>query len=52
MILRSLFGIAVLTSVLWLFSSNKRKVNWAMVGKGLLLQFVLALAVLKVPGVS
>ena len=52
MILRSLLGIAVLTSVLWLFSSNKRKVNWAMVGKGLLLQFVLALAVLKVPGVS
>jgi len=52
MILRSLLGIAVLTSVLWLFSSNKRKVSWAMVGKGLLLQFVLALAVLKVPGVS
>lgn len=52
MILRSLLGIAVLTSVLWLFSSNKRKVNWAMVGKGMLLQFVLALAVLKVPGVS
>ncbi len=52
MILRSLLGIAVLTAVLWLFSSNKRKVNWTMVGKGLLLQFVLALAVLKVPGVS
>ncbi|MDA0740322.1 MAG: Na+ dependent nucleoside transporter [Bacteroidetes bacterium] len=52
MILRSLLGIVVLTAVLWLFSSNKRKVNWAMVGKGLLLQFVLALAVLKVPGVS
>ena len=52
MILRSVLGIAVLTAVLWLFSSNKRKVNWAMVGKGLLLQFVLALAVLKVPGVS
>ena len=52
MILRSLLGIAVLTAVLWLFSSNKRKVNWAMVGKGLLLQFVLALAVLNVPGVS
>ena len=52
MILRSLLGITVLTAVLWLFSSNKRKVNWAMVGKGLLLQFVLALAVLKVPGVS
>ena len=52
MILRSLLGIAVLTAVLWLFSANKRKVNWAMVGKGLLLQFILALAVLKVPGVS
>ena len=52
MILRSLLGSAALTAVLWLLSSNKRKVNWAMVGKGLLLQFVLALAVLKVPGVS
>ncbi|NDH77322.1 MAG: Na+ dependent nucleoside transporter, partial [Flavobacteriia bacterium] len=52
MILRSILGIAVLTAVLWLFSSNKKAINWWMVVKGLGLQFILALGVLKVPGVS
>jgi len=52
MILRSILGIAVLTAVLWLFSSNKKAINWWMVVKGLGLQFILALLVLKVPGVS
>ncbi|HCP41273.1 MAG TPA: Na+ dependent nucleoside transporter, partial [Cryomorphaceae bacterium] len=52
MILRSILGIAVLTAVLWLFSSNKKAINWWMVLKGLGLQFILALGVLKVPGVS
>lgn len=52
MILRSILGIAVLTAVLWLFSSNKKAINWWMVVKGLGLQLILALGVLKVPGVS
>ena len=52
MILRSILGIAVLTAVLWLFSSNKKAINWWMVVKGLGLQFILAILVLKVPGVS
>jgi len=52
MILRSILGIAVLTAVLWLFSSNKKAINWWMVVKGLGLQIILALLVLKVPGVS
>jgi len=52
MILRSILGIAVLTAVLWLFSSNKKAINWWMVLKGLGLQLILALCVLKVPGVS
>ncbi len=52
MILRSILGIAVLTAVLWLFSSNKKAINWWMVVKGLGLQIILALGVLKVPGVS
>jgi CNT family concentrative nucleoside transporter len=52
MILRSVLGIAVLTAVLWLFSSNKKAINWWTVVKGLALQIILALLVLKVPGVS
>ncbi len=51
-ILRTLLGIAVLTAILWLFSSNKKAINWWTVLKGLGLQFLLAVAVLKVPGVS
>ena len=52
MILRSVLGIAVLTAVLWLFSSNKKAINWWTVVKGLALQIILALLILKVPGVS
>lgn len=52
MILRSLLGIFVLTAILWLFSANKRAINWGTVVKGLVLQFILALAFLKLPGVS
>ncbi|HCY24822.1 MAG TPA: Na+ dependent nucleoside transporter, partial [Cryomorphaceae bacterium] len=51
-ILRTLLGIAVLTAILWLFSSNKKAINWWTVIKGLGLQFLLAVAVLKVPGFS
>jgi len=51
-ILRTLLGIAVLTAILWLFSSNKKAINWWTVLKGLGLQFLLAVAVLKVPGFS
>jgi CNT family concentrative nucleoside transporter len=51
-ILRTLLGIAVLTVILWLFSSNKKAINWWTVLKGLGLQFLLAVAVLKVPGFS
>ncbi|MEY2963819.1 MAG: hypothetical protein RL754_1080 [Bacteroidota bacterium] len=52
MILRSVLALLVLTGVLWLFSSNKKAINWLTVVKGIALQLVLAFAVLKVPGVS
>jgi len=52
MILRTLLGILVLTGILWLLSSHKKAINWWMVIKGLGLQFILAVAVLKVPGFS
>jgi len=52
MILRTLLGIVILTGLLFLMSSHKKSINWWMVIKGLGLQFILAVAVLKVPGFS
>lgn len=46
---RGLLGMIALILIAWLFSANRRKVNWALVGKGLLLQLILAIAILKVP---
>lgn len=47
-ILRGLLGILTLVGLGWLFSANRRKIDWALVGKGLLIQLVFAVAVLKV----
>lgn len=44
-----LFGLAVLIGISWLFSSNRRKVNWKLVATGLLLQILLACFVLLTP---
>jgi CNT family concentrative nucleoside transporter len=49
---RGLLGIAALIFITFLFSSNKKAINWSLVGKGLGLQLVLALAVLYVPFVA
>ena len=45
-----LFGLAVLIGVAWIFSSNKRAVDWKLVGTGLTLQIGFAALVLLVPG--
>jgi CNT family concentrative nucleoside transporter len=44
-----LIGIVFLLLICYLLSSNKRKINWRIVGSGMLLQFVFAILVLKVP---
>lgn len=44
-----LFGLAVLIGITWLFSNNRRQVNWRLVGTGLLLQIALACFVLLTP---
>ncbi len=44
-----LFGLAVLIGITWLFSSNRRLVDWRLVGMGLLLQVVIACGVLLTP---
>ncbi|MDX2362141.1 MAG: nucleoside transporter C-terminal domain-containing protein [Crocinitomicaceae bacterium] len=51
-IFRGLIGMAFLIIVAWLFSANRSAVNWGLVGKGLLLQLIIALLVLKVPAVA
>src|SRR5688572_9327979 len=41
-----LFGLAVLIGLAWLFSSNKKAVDWRLVGTGIALQIAVAAAVL------
>ena len=45
-----LFGLAVLIGLTWLFSNNKRRVDWTLVGTGIALQIGFAAVVLLVPG--
>lgn len=48
-LLRGVLGMAVLISIAWLFSSNRKAVNWKMVGTGLVFQLLLAIGILYVP---
>ncbi len=48
-ILFGLFGLAVLIGIAWLFSSNRRAVDWKLVATGLSLQIAFALFVLVTP---
>ena len=50
--LRVVAGLALLIGILFAFSSNRRAIDWKLVGKGILLQFVLALAILHLSWVS
>ncbi|KAF1686095.1 NupC/NupG family nucleoside CNT transporter [Pseudoxanthomonas broegbernensis] len=45
-----LFGLAVLVGIVWLFSNNKRAVDWKLAGTGVALQIAFAALVLLVPG--
>ncbi|MGZ5283276.1 MAG: NupC/NupG family nucleoside CNT transporter, partial [Bacteroidia bacterium] len=47
--LNGLIGIFGLTAITFALSSHKRRVNWPLAGKALLLQFVFAFFVLRVP---
>lgn len=51
-ILRGMLGMAFLILIAWLFSANRRAVNWNLVAKGIALQFIIAILVLKVPFVE
>ncbi|WMJ67865.1 nucleoside transporter C-terminal domain-containing protein [Stenotrophomonas sp. 24(2023)] len=45
-----LFGLAVLIGITWLFSNNKRAVDWKLVVTGITLQIAFAALVILVPG--
>ena len=45
-----LFGLAVLITIAWLFSNNKRAVDWRLIATGILLQIGFAALVILVPG--
>ncbi|MFN8699837.1 MAG: NupC/NupG family nucleoside CNT transporter [Flavobacteriales bacterium] len=51
-ILRALIGIVFLVGVGYLLSSDRKHIPWALVIKGIALQIVLALLILKVPFVE
>jgi len=51
-VLRGLLGIAFLVAIGWLLSEKRKSIAWSLIGKGLLLQLILALLILKVPFVS
>ena len=46
-IARGALGMVVLLAIAYLFSSNRKAINWKTVGYGLLIQFILAVGILK-----
>ena len=51
-IIRGLFGMLVLIMIAWLFSANKKQVDWLVIVKGLAIQLILAICILYVPFVA
>ncbi len=46
-ILRGILGMIAIIGIAFLFSNNKKKINWRLVGTGLGIQFLLAIFILK-----
>jgi CNT family concentrative nucleoside transporter len=49
---QGLLGVAALLALAWALSEDRRNPPWRLVGAGLVLQVVLALVLLKLPGVK
>lgn len=49
---RCVLGLVILLGVCYLFSQNRKAIDWKIVGIGVTMQFVFAILILKVPGVS
>lgn len=48
-IILNLLGIALVIGIAFAFSYDRKRINWKMIGKALLAQFILAIIVIKVP---
>tara|TARA_R110002124_G_scaffold48026_1_gene142136 strand:- start:10412 stop:11743 length:1332 start_codon:yes stop_codon:yes gene_type:complete len=46
-VLRGILGMVSIIAIAFLFSNNKRQINWRLVGTGLGIQFILAIFILK-----
>ena len=46
-LIRGIIGIALLLGIAFLFSNNKKKINWRLVGTGLLIQITFAVLIIK-----
>lgn len=51
-IFRPVLGLLSFLALAWLFSRDRKAINWPLVGSGVALQFVVAILVLRVPGVD
>ena len=51
-ILRGLLGMASIMFICWLFSLDRKKINWKTVGFAVAMQFVIAISVLGIPVVQ
>ena len=49
---RTVLGMSAMLGVCYAFSANRRAIDWKLVGIGIGMQFVLAILILKVQGVS
>ncbi|MCF8459470.1 MAG: Na+ dependent nucleoside transporter [Flavobacteriales bacterium] len=49
---RGLLGMLVLVGIGFLFSQDKKAIDWKLIGTGLLIQLVLAIAILKIDWVA
>lgn len=51
-VLRGIGGLAVLILIAYLFSANRSRINWPLVLKGLFIQIIFAIGIIKVPFVA
>lgn len=51
-VLKGLLGMAIIIGVSWIFSINRKAINWSVVFKGLALQIILAFSILYIPFVQ
>ena len=51
-ILRGVSGMAVIMFICWLFSLDRRKINWKTVGFAVAMQFIIAISVIGIPAVQ